>query len=104
MKWIINDEVYTDAREAADYIMDNASEDYYDAMLDDCCEEVTICGYTYCASLALYRVDPIAYQCGRTDWEDAEATNIAYELDRMDNGEMVDFYDYAVECVDDSEE
>lgn len=40
----------------------------YDQMLDECNDEVEICGMTYAPSRALYNVDPIAYRCGLNDW------------------------------------
>jgi hypothetical protein len=84
--------------------MENCDEDYYDNMLDDCYEDVMICGYAYAPSLALREVDPIAYRCGRADWEDAEASNIAYELERMDDGETDRFFGFKVECIEEEEE
>jgi len=43
--------------------------DYYDEMLDDIYGEIEICGITYSASVALYRVDEIAYRVGMNDYE-----------------------------------
>ena len=40
----------------------------YDDMLDDCHEDVKICGMTYNTSKALKDVDPIAYRCGFSDY------------------------------------
>ena len=40
----------------------------YDDMLDECHEEVTICGMKYNTSRALKEVDPIAYRCGFSDF------------------------------------
>lgn len=104
MKYIINGTEYTTAREAADYIMEQADESYYDDMLDECNADIVICSMIYAPSIALYRVDPIAYQCGRNDWEDAEASNIAHDLDYADDGETLEFYGVSVECVDDDGE
>ena len=108
MKWIVNRkyfgvEEFEDAREAADYIMENCDEDYYDSMLDECYEDVEICGYKYAPSIALYRVDPVAYRCGRSDWEDFEAGDIAHELERMSDGDELSFYGFDVECVEEEE-
>ena len=44
-------------------------EDAYANMLDECYGEVSICGYTYPASVALRQVDPIAYRVGLSDYE-----------------------------------
>ena len=109
MKWIISrkywvTEEFDDARKAADHIMENCDEDYYDDMLDECYEDAIICGYRYSPSNALRKVDPIAYRCGRSDWEDFEAGEIADQLERMDDGETDSFYGFEVECIDDEEE
>lgn len=104
MKWIIDGTEYTDARKAADYIMENCSENYYDEMLDEVYEEIEICGYSYSASIALYRVDPTAYYCGKSDWEDSMASDLEYELERMSDGDEETFYDSDVECIEEEEE
>jgi len=41
----------------------------YDDMLDSCYPEVEIGGMMYVQSIALYRIDPIAYQVGLNDYE-----------------------------------
>ena len=43
----------------------------YDDMLDDCYPMVDIAGYTYLPSVALQRIDPIAYKVGMADYESA---------------------------------
>ena len=40
----------------------------YDDMLDDCYPEVKVGGLMYAQSIALYRLDPIAYQVGMNDY------------------------------------
>ena len=104
MKWIIDGKEFEDAREAAEYITDDMSNDVYDDMLDECYGEIEICGFSYLASLALYRIDEIAYHCGRNDYYDSLASDIAYELERMSDGDTETFYDVDVECVDEEEE
>ena len=44
-------------------------EESYREMLDDVYGEIEICGLTYAASVALERVDPIAYRVGLSDYE-----------------------------------
>lgn len=44
-------------------------DDMYHDMLDECYEPVNICGYEYPAGKALEAVDPVAYRCGRADYE-----------------------------------
>ncbi len=104
MKWYVDGHEFEDARQAADYIMEGCDESYYDDLLDDCYGEIEICGYTYSASIALYRVDPVAYNCGRSDWEDFEAGEIEYDLERMSDGECDEFYGCKVLCEEDEEE
>lgn len=43
--------------------------EWYDDMLDDCYPEVKVGGLMYAQSVALYRLDPIAYQVGMNDYE-----------------------------------
>lgn len=47
-------------------------EEQFDAMLDDCYEEVHICGLRYAPSFALQNVDPIAYREEYLNWLDSE--------------------------------
>lgn len=58
----INDKI--ENFDASDYV----SESDYDDMLDDCYEDVEICGYTYSTSVVLKRVDNVAYRCGFADY------------------------------------
>ena len=49
---------------------DNVSiRELYDDMLDSCYPDVEIGGLKYAHSVALYRIDPIAYQVGLNDYE-----------------------------------
>lgn len=99
MKWIIDNETFEDADDAARYITDNMSDDAYDEMLDECYEEIEICGCSYSPSLALYKVDPIAYNCGKSDYYDSLTSDISYEIDRMDDEEEMDFYGFTVSAI-----
>ena len=49
-------------------ITEHEAHEMYDEMLDDCHEDVKICGMTYATSRALKDVDPIAYRCGFSDY------------------------------------
>ena len=64
------DELDTDLIELSESELDDA----YCEMLDECYPDCSIAGYNYCTSLALYEVDPIAYDCGFSDWLDSEIT------------------------------
>ena len=46
-------------------------EESYKSMLDDVYGTVTIAGYEYDTSRALYECDPIAYRVGLSDFEDS---------------------------------
>lgn len=86
------DKHFNTAEETADFIADTLCDSYegeeaYDEMLDECNEEVNICGMTYSPSECLKRVDPIAYRCGLSDWADGERSDILYRLERMDDGD-----------------
>jgi hypothetical protein len=59
-----------------------SAEDNYDDMLDQTNEEVMICGYSYSPSIALHRVDPIAYRCGLTDYESFLLSDNNYYLEK----------------------
>jgi hypothetical protein len=49
--------------------------EWYDDMLDDCYPEVKVGGLMYAQSVALYRLDPIAYQVGMNDYESSLRTD-----------------------------
>ena len=96
-----------DAREAADYILENAGKDFedeYDDKLDECYGEIEICGYSYSASLALYRTDETAYRCGMNDYQDSRAEDIKAELESMEDGDELEFYGYTVTAHEDDED
>ena len=96
-KWLVNGNEYYDAYRAAEAILDNADSSYYDDMLDEVYGDVKIgCG-TYYASNVLKEVDPIAYRCGRTDWECSVIEDVQYELEAMEHGEVSDIYGQEVE-------
>lgn len=65
-----NGEVYNTKVEAEEAVYSYA-EEHYDEMLDEIYEKVKICGLSYSASIALYRVDPIAYRVGIDDYADS---------------------------------
>lgn len=97
-------EYFVSEDEVASEIVENLDDDVYDEMLDEVYGEIDICGLSYMASVALYRVDPIAYNCGRSDYYDSLYDDMVYTLERMDYGDTEYFYGYTVELIDDSEE
>ena len=51
----------------------------YDDFLDEVHERVFICGFEYSPSLALMRIDRVAYNCGFNDWLDHEVAEGALQ-------------------------
>ena len=47
----------------------NIMREYYDDMLDEIYGTIDVCGIECSSSLALYRMDPIAYRVGMCDYE-----------------------------------
>ena len=54
------------------YIDENEAYQRYNNMLDECYPEF----FGWAPSIALQRVDPIMYNCGFSDWLDAEGLTI----------------------------
>jgi len=104
MKFEIDGRIFEDASEASCYIIENMDDSYYDDMLDECYGEIEICGLSYSPSIALYRVDEIAYNCGRNDYYDSLSGDIEYELERMDDEEEEEFYGFDVKAIEEEEE
>tara|TARA_B100001996_G_C18632819_1_gene582460 strand:- start:571 stop:801 length:231 start_codon:yes stop_codon:yes gene_type:complete len=55
--------------------------EWYDDMLDECYPEVEIMGIKYSPSVALFRIDPIAYQVGMNDYESTLRADFEYDHD-----------------------
>lgn len=103
-KFTVDGREFTEAREVAQYIIDNAelTETYNDML--DCYGMVNVCGYEYYPSIALERLDPIAYRCGYSDYTDSLYTDLESDIDRLEDGEDSYFYGYEVECSEDGSE
>lgn len=99
-----NVKVFDTANEVAEYITDHMNDDVYDDMLDECYGEIDICGISYAVSLALYRVDEVAYNCGKNDYYDSLQQDIVYDLERMEDEEEQEFYDFTVTAMEDEED
>lgn len=81
---------------AATYCAEHLSDERYDEFLDEVNEPVQILGLTYAPSVALFRVDEIAYHVGKNDWADNEYCDLVYELDRLDYNDSMDWYDFTI--------
>ena len=80
-------ETLEDLRDAIEYELDGDST-LYDEMLDEL-GDVEIGSYSYPHSLALERVDPIAYGVGMNDYYDSVISDIMYDLEMATDGEIV---------------
>lgn len=94
------EEIYYSELELAEIIADTISEEIYDEMLDECYPEIEIMGMTFSPSVALYRLDEVAYNCGFNDYKDSMASDIAYELEYLGDGETYERYGFIVCCSD----
>lgn len=95
------------AESAAQEVIENVDDYYWDDLLDEVWGEVKVCGYTYCASRVLKLIDEIVYNCGKHDWLDGEYSDIVYSLERMVDGDKEDYFGMTVcyeEVYDDKEE
>lgn len=59
-------------------VTDDQLHDHYDEMLDDAFGMLDVAGIEMHTSTVLYRVDPIAYRVGFSEWLDSEVTEGAY--------------------------
>ena len=64
------------------YIPEHEAEALYNELIGECNEPINIFGAQYLPSRALKELDPIAYNCGFTDWLDAE--NLTTGADEAD--------------------
>ena len=95
------------AESAAQEVIKNVEDCYWDDCLDEMYGEVEICGNEYCASRALSLIDEVAYRCGKNDWLDGEYQDIVYSLKRMVDGDEEEYFGVTVryeEVSDDEEE
>lgn len=104
MVYFVESEKAGDAERAAQYIIDMMDESYYDDMLDEVYGDIEICGYTYAASTALFRIDRVAYDCGMSDYEDSIYGDIVAELEEMDADECREIYGCEVAAYADDEQ
>ena len=110
MKYIVHqdfveDKIFSDFEDVCLYIGGLDFYSYYDEALDDIYETAQICGHEYSPVEALKAVDPIAYRCGYNDWLNAEIyDDLSYQLERMNDGNSIDFFDLEISCEEEEEE
>lgn len=90
---------FDDLQDTIDYCIENLGDEPFDNMLDECYTDIEICDLHYSPSIALQRVDPVAYNCGKNDYYDSLSCDLKYELERMNKGDKFEFYDYTIELV-----
>lgn len=100
MKFRVNEEV-KEAYSVYDLLAEELDEEIYDEWLDEICEPVRIGSLEYSPSIALERVDPIAYRCGYSDFLDFLAGDVEYELEQY--GETT-VYGLEIELVEELQE
>ena len=81
MKFRVDEEV-KEAYSVYDILAEELDEEIYDEWLDETCGPVRIGSLEYSPSIALERVDPIAYRCGYSDFLNFLAEDAEYELER----------------------
>ena len=71
------------AERVADELTTIDTEALYDEMLDECYSFASVGGpfASMSPSRVLAEVDPVAYRCGKNDWEDAESRDRWEEID-----------------------
>ena len=116
LKYLVDGIEFEDFNEVVEYIIENGiGEEDYDNMLDACYEDIDICGIIYSPSLALYRVDEVAYRCGLNDYRDSKREDIEWELNNIEVGcydkicginvEVIEvFPSFKVKCIKNEEE
>lgn len=78
------------------------SNDEYMEYLDEVYGEVTICGMTYSAGVALEACDPVAFRCGLSDYESEIQTELEEAIENEDDSEIE--WEDGKEPVDSDEE
>ena len=64
-----------------------ADEEYADH-LDECYGDVEVCGYSYGAGRLLKEVDPVAFRCGKADYESEIQTELESQLENLDDTDI----------------
>ena len=76
-----------DTLEDAEAAVESYAEDSYDDMLSEVYGEIDICGIEYDAATAFYRVDPIAYNVGLSDYSSSLYGEIEEDVAMEDDEE-----------------
>ena len=79
-----------------------ADKEYVDH-LDECYDDVEVCGYSYGAGRLLKEVDPVAFGCGKSDYESEIQSELEYQLENLDDT-AIEFDDEDLPESDEQEE
>ncbi len=86
------------AESAAQKVIENVPDYYWEDYLDDVCGEIDVFGYKYYASHILAMVDWEAYVCEKKNWLDGEREEIEREINRMVDGDREEYFGIIVCC------
>ena len=95
------------AESAAQEVIENVEDCYWDDCIDEMYGEIEICGHEYYASHVLSLVDEVAYRWGKDEWLYGEYQDIVHSLKRMMDGDEEEYFGITVryeEVSDDEEE
>lgn len=100
--------IYAKQREIRNFSYES-TEDEYDSYLDGCYGDIDVCGSSYTASYALKNLDPIAYRCGKSDFDSEkdlddvpEYVTLTEELEELEEQESA--LESEIEELEESEE
>lgn len=71
-------------KEREEELENNDNEEEYDDMLDDVYGEIDVCGYKYYAGRLLQEIDPVAYNCGHSDYNNSLLSDIQSEIEEKE--------------------
>ena len=97
MTWKYNDEIIEES-DIYDIVNDNYDEDDYEGLLNEIEGTIKIGSLEYEAGTVLKAVDPIAFDCGRSEEVDYMVQEIIYAEEPTDN------YGFGIEYIPDSED
>lgn len=85
--------IYAKQREIRNFSYES-TDDEYDSYLDEIYGDIDICNTPYSASYALKTLDPIAYRCGKSDYDSEkdlddveEYQELTQELEELEDRE-----------------
>lgn len=64
------------------------TEGEYIDQLDECYDEVSVCGMDYSAGRVLCEVDPVAFRCAKGEYESELQSELERQLDREDESDI----------------